>query len=361
MTSPTATLTKRSKLAGSLFAAGAVAIAVALAANVLSVAVSSEFGWKKATLLIVGCDLLIAALVVSTRRIPPVEDADDDLASLVLGAIADGVMMFTIAASTVIVLFGQSKPIERLGFFLAILVVVPLSVALAWRRQRLGLTGERLRLIAFATLVSTAVVLRLARLLALSPSATLDATLFVLLALVVCRIALALAARFLPPTLPQRVSTGAVLAATPLVLAAAAAPFVPSDTVSVLNIAVGLAAGLATFELVRVLGNRQRRPRTASASHDRTGTGRGTSTPDSATAGSDGPRRLRVANRGGRSDHLGGSKRPSKTETQATRKRSFMALENVDQMLVWAYERCVCTHFGDRRQAPLWRCAEAAR
>jgi hypothetical protein len=261
MRSPTATLTERPKLAAAMLAAGVAAVVVALAANVLGLAASSAFGWKKATLLVVGCDLLIAALVVSTRRIPPAEDADEDVTSLVLGAIADGVMTFAIAASAAIVLFGQSKPIERLGFFLAILVVVPLSATLAWRRQRVGMTEERQRLVAFATLASTAAVLGLARLLALSPSATLDATLFVLIALALCRIAIALSVRFLPATLPQSLSTGAVLAATPLVLAAAAAPFVPSDTTGVVNIAVALAAGLLTFELVRVLGDRRGLPR----------------------------------------------------------------------------------------------------
>ncbi len=261
MRSPTATLTERPKLAGGMVAAGIVAIVVALAANVLGFAASSAFGWKKATLLIVGCDLLIAALVLSTRRIPPVDGDEEDIASLVLGAIADGVMTFAMAASVAIVLFGQSKPIERVGFFLAILVVVPLSVTLAWRRQRLGMTDERQRLVAFATLASTAAVLGLARLLALSPSATLDATLFVLIALAVCRIAIALSARLLPATLPQSISTGAVLAATPLVLAAAVASFVPSDTIGVVNIAVALAAGLLTFELVRVLGGRRGLPR----------------------------------------------------------------------------------------------------
>ncbi len=261
MRSPTATLTERPRLVGGIFVAGTGAVAVALVANVLGLAASSAFGWKKATLLIVGCDLLIAALVMGTRRTPAVEATDEDMGSLLVGAIADGVMMFVIAAAAVIVLFGQSKPIERLGFFLAILVVVPLSVTLAWRRQRMSVTGKRQWLAAFATLLSSAAVLCLARLLALSPSATLDTSLFVLLALVLCRAAIVLSARFLPVTWPQRVSTGAVLAAMPLVLAAAAAPFVPAGTFGVLNIAVAFAAGLATFNLVRAFGGRRNLPR----------------------------------------------------------------------------------------------------
>ncbi len=154
-----AALGKRPRLAASLFAAGGAAVVLALAANALGVAASSAFGWKKATLLIAGCDLIVAALIASARRAARAGDTDGDFASLLSGAIADGVMMFAISAATVIVLFGQSKPIERLGYVLAILVIVPLSVTLAWRRQRAGATGEHRQLLAFATLAATAGVL----------------------------------------------------------------------------------------------------------------------------------------------------------------------------------------------------------
>lgn len=244
----------------SLFAIGAAAVALALAANALDVAASSAFGWKKATLLIAGCDLIVAALIVSARRTPPSDDTDGDIASLLSGAIADGVMMFAFSAAAVIVLFGQSKPIERLGYFLAILVIVPLSVTLAWRRQRKGATGERQQLLAFATLAASAGVLCLARLLALPTTGTLDTSLFLLIGLVAARTAIALSARLMPTAWPRRIPAGALIAATPLVLAAAATPFVPSGTLSVLDIAVALAAGLATFNLVRAFGGRRGLP-----------------------------------------------------------------------------------------------------
>ncbi len=250
-------LGERSRLAIGLFVAGGAAVVLALAATTLGVAASSAFGWKKATLLIVGCDLIVAGLIVSARRTPPVdEDADGDLASLLSGAIADGVMMFAISAAALIALLGQTKPIERLGFFLAVLVVVPLSVTLAWRRQRAGARGQRQQLLAFATLAASAGVLCLARLLALSPAATLDASLFVLLGLLVARAGIALAARFMPADWPRRVPRGALIAATPLVLAAAVTPFVPFGTLSVFDIAVALAAGLASFDLVRAFAGR---------------------------------------------------------------------------------------------------------
>jgi hypothetical protein len=104
-------------------------------------------------------------------------------------------------------------------------------------------------------------VLCLARLLALSPSARLDTSLFVLLALVLARAGIALSARLLPAAWPRRIPTTALIAAMPLVLAGAAAPFVPPGTLSVVNVAVGLAAGLATFDLVRAFGDRRSLPR----------------------------------------------------------------------------------------------------
>jgi hypothetical protein len=264
-----AALGERPRLAASLFAAGGAAVVVALAATALGVAASSAFGWKKATLLILGCDLLIAALIVSAPRTSPVgdpraeadPDASGNTASLLSRAIADGVMLFAISAAALIVLFGQTKPIERLGYFIAILVIVPLSVTLAWRRQRAGATGERQQLLAFATLAATAGVLCLARLLALPATGALDTSLFVLLALVAARVAIALSARLVPAAWPRRFPASAALAATPLLLVVAVLPFVPPATLSLVDVAVAIAAGLATFDLVRAFGGRNGPPR----------------------------------------------------------------------------------------------------
>ncbi len=232
--------------------AGALAVGLALVANDLGVAVSRAFGWKKAVLLIVGCDLIIAGLVVSARRAPRAGAADVDLVALLSGAIADGVLAFALSAAAVIVLFDQSKPIERLGYFLAILVVVPLIVVLAWRRQRAGAAGEGQRLPAFATLAATAGVLCLARLLDLSPASTLNASLFLVIMLVVARAAIAVAAHWMPATWSQRVP----VSLTPLLFALAAAPFVPVATLSVADVAVALAAGIVAFDVARALAGR---------------------------------------------------------------------------------------------------------
>jgi hypothetical protein len=256
MAEVTTARSERSRLAVSLFVAGGAAVVLALAANTLGVAASSAFGWKKATLLIIGCDAIVAALIVSARRTPPTASENGDLASLVSGAIADGVMMFAISAAALIVLLGQTKPIERLGYFLAILVIVPLSVTLAWRRQRAGLTGERQQLLAFAKLAATAGLLCLAGLLALPATGTLDTSLFVLLAILAARVAIALSARLLPAGWTQGFPASAALVAIPLLLVVATIPFVPPATLSVVDVAVALAAGLATFDLVRAFGGR---------------------------------------------------------------------------------------------------------
>jgi hypothetical protein len=246
-------------VAEGLYATGALAATLALALTVLGV--SPAFGLKQATLLIAGCDLIILAMIVSARRTPPAGHADGEFASLLSAAIADGVMSFAIAAAALIVLFGQSKPIERLGYFFAILVVVPLSVTLAWRRQRAGSTGERRQLLACATLAATAGALCVMRVLALPATATLDTTLFLLIALLAASAALALSARLMPSISPRGLPAKATLVAMPLLLLAAALPFVPPATLGLLDIAIALASGLAAFYLVLIHGDRPGLPR----------------------------------------------------------------------------------------------------
>ncbi len=250
----------RPKLAAGLFLAGGLAVALALAANRLGIAASRGFGVKKAALLIVGCDLIVAGLVASASQVPRRRDDEVDLVALLSSAIADGVLLFALSACSVIVLFGQSKPIERLGYFLTILVVVPLVVTLAWRRQRAGALSDRSVLLAFATLALTAATLCVARLLHLSRSATLDTSLFLVLGLIATRVAVAVAGRSLPAA-SVRIPARAMVALIPLLFAAAVAPFVPSATMSVVDIAVALVAGIVAFDLVRAFGSGRRIPR----------------------------------------------------------------------------------------------------
>jgi hypothetical protein len=230
-----------------LFAAGAAAVALAL----VLAATAGKLELPAEVLLILGLDLLVAALVADARRMPFAGAVDADLTSLLSGAIADGVMMFAISAAAVIAVFGQSKPIERLGYFLAILVLVPLCVTLAWRRQRTGATAERQRFVAFATLASTAVALCLARALALPSGSAIGTSLFLLVELVAARAAIAFLARRMPAPWLRRLSAPAALAAAPVLLAVCGAAFIPTATFSVVDVAVPLAAALAAFFLVR--------------------------------------------------------------------------------------------------------------
>jgi hypothetical protein len=247
--------TRRQTLSRGLVLLGAGAMTLALANYQLHVA-KPAFGWVEASLLIVGSDLAVAGLVVSELRKDPPIEAGEDLGSMLLGAVADGLMLLVIWAALAIVLFGQSKAIERLDYFFAILVVVPLSVALGWRRRRLGATIASQRLLAYLTLATTAVVLLLARLLALPAAGVPDTSLFLLLALVGTRAAIALSARLPRRTSTKSFSVGLAAAGAPLILAAAILPFVPSATLDAPDIAIALAAGVVTFYLVRTYGGR---------------------------------------------------------------------------------------------------------
>jgi hypothetical protein len=249
------------RLVVGLYAAGATAVALALSANALGLAASSELSLRGAVLLIAGCDLIVAALVASAHRMPAICDAGVSLTSLLSGAIADAVMMFAISAAAVIALFGNGKPIERVGYCLATLVLIPLCATLAWRRQRMGSTDERQRFVAFATLASTACALWFARLLVLPATGAIGTSLFVLLELVAARAVIALAGHAIPATWLNRFPASTALAATPALLAVIAGPFIPPATFGFVDIAVPLSAGLAAFFLVVARQGRRGLPR----------------------------------------------------------------------------------------------------
>ncbi len=189
-------------------------------------------------------------------------DAQENLAlaPLLCGAIADGVMLLAITAAGLVALLGQSEPVERDGYYLAILVIVPLSVVLAWRRKRAGATEGRRQFQALATLAATAAVLCAVYLFTTPASGGAGTSLTLLLALVAARVAVALGACFVPEAWTRRPARAAV-AAMPLLLAAAAAPFVPPATRSLPDVAVATIAGLATFALARAYGGRRGLPR----------------------------------------------------------------------------------------------------
>jgi hypothetical protein len=243
---PRPTILDRTPTPG-LYAAGATAATLALGLAALA----GGLDLPAEILLIVGLDLLVAALATATMRMPLTGRTEADLTSLLSGAIADGVMAFAISAAAVIAVFGQSKPIERLGYFLAILVLVPLCVTLAWRRQRAGSPGECQRFVAFATLASIAVALCLARALELPSGGAIGTSLFLLVELVAARTAIAFSSRSMPAAWLRRLSAPTALAAAPVLLAVCGAAFIPTPTFSVLDVAFPLAAALAAFFGVR--------------------------------------------------------------------------------------------------------------
>jgi hypothetical protein len=92
--------------------------------------------WRSATpttahsvLLILGCELVIGGLIAGTPRRAAVED----VTAFVSRCLVEAVFCSAFAYSAVIFVFSQSKPSERLGYFLTALVVVPISVVLSHR------------------------------------------------------------------------------------------------------------------------------------------------------------------------------------------------------------------------------------
>jgi len=232
-----------------------------LSASLLGLAAFSAPSLGGAVLLIAGCEVIVAAMVARTHRSTPARDAGASLTSLLSGGIADGVMMFAISSTAVIALFGNSKPVERFGYFVAILVLVPLCVTLAWRRQRKGWTEERQLFVALATLAATAGALCLARPLAFPAGGSIGVSLFVLLELVCTRAAIALSARAVPAAWLRRVPMSPAVAAIPALLALSALLFIPAATFDFVNIAVPLLAGLAAFYLITASRGRGGLPR----------------------------------------------------------------------------------------------------
>jgi len=238
----------RRRIATGLFALGAAVVLVALATDLSGITVSALA--REASLLLTGCDLLLAGLVVSPHH--EVADAIEstDTASLLSAAIADGLMMCVATGAAVLVLFGASKPIEPaelVGYLLGFLVVVPLTVTIVWRRWRAGRIREPQRLEALAVMSATAGLLCALRLLRLPSSGTLDTSLVLLLGLGVARAAIALSMRNLPADWLRRLPPMPVTAVMPLVLAAAAAPFVPPATRSITDVVAASGAALVGY------------------------------------------------------------------------------------------------------------------
>ena len=235
-------LGEQPRLAASLFAAGILAIAAAV-----GVGASSAIQLPGAVLLIAGCELVIAGAVVSAKRVAvPALSLETFLAN----SLAEAVFGVAFVCTVVIVLFGQSKSTERLGYALAAVVVVPASLVLAWRRNR-GPDGEsRGPSGAVVTLAMTTAVLCTAKLVISS-----HISLALLLGLPGARIAAALGLRHAGR---QEMRTPRLPSVVPVLLVIAAVPFVPAAALNFPNIAIAAiccAAIVALRALVR--GRRQ--------------------------------------------------------------------------------------------------------
>ena len=237
----------RRRPVAALCAAGGLAIVLALAAGPLGLGASPEFGLKSAALFIVGADLLIAALVLDGLRPNASRRTETGSVALLGSAVADAVVAYAVTATGLIVLFGQSKPIERTGYFAAALVVVPLSVALAWRRDRIGVDGGRTELTAFGALVLTGATVCLIRVSSLSTSPGVGASVVLLAAVVLARALATVAGWRASPSMLARPSVRLLPAMTPLVLLALVVPFVPADTFSLGDLAGAVVVGLVAY------------------------------------------------------------------------------------------------------------------
>lgn len=165
-------------------------------------------------------------------------------------SLAEAVFGVALVCTVVIVLFGQTKPTERLGYVLAVLVVVPASLMVGWRRSRPPEGVENGSSGAMVTLALTAVVLCAAKLA--SPAHT---SLALLIGLVGARIATALGGRHAGPRSMGQARPSFV-AIAPALLVIAALPFVPVGALSFINLAIAAASSAAIVLLITLVGVR---------------------------------------------------------------------------------------------------------
>jgi hypothetical protein len=192
-----------------------------------------------------------AALV--TAGLPgliPEDKADPArLETFLARSLAEAVFGVALVCTTVIVLFGQTKLTERLGYVLSALVVVPASLMLARRRSRTPQGEERGPSDAIVTLALTAAVLCAAKLA--SPAHT---SLALLIGLLGTRIATPLIRPLLGRSMRHSWRPSAAIA--PALLVIAALPFVPGAALNPANLAIAGASSAVMVLLVTRAGPR---------------------------------------------------------------------------------------------------------
>lgn len=224
---------KRAHLTAGLVAVGALAVVCACAL------------WRSAApttpqsvLVIAGCELAIVGLLIATPR---GARSRTDLATFISGCLAEAVFGVAFAVAAVIVVFGQSKPSERLGYFVTALVVVPASVALSRRRLGSGETeadrgGHSDQIVLLGLTVVAIIAARV--------SGAGHVSLRLVVLLLIARTLAALAPRVdVTASLARFWAPPFVIA--PVFLAAGALAFVPSGAMSVGRVAAALIVAFA--------------------------------------------------------------------------------------------------------------------
>ena len=221
---------ERTWLAYALLAAGALVIAYACAL------------WRQANLttahsalLISGCELAIAGLAIDTRKRARTER---EVRTFIATCLAEAMFGAALAFAATIVVFGQTEPTDRLGYFLTVLVVVPASVVLSRRFSAPAGADERGRSRPMILLVITITAIGAARIWGSG-----DISLKLLLLLLVAR---ALSAPVSRTGLARAVSRLAAqpFAVVSLLLAIVALAFAPADQLSFGHLVSGVAAGV---------------------------------------------------------------------------------------------------------------------
>jgi hypothetical protein len=151
---PTPRLEKRARLTvGSMLAAGALIVALSL-----TVGDTATVSTRRAVVLILGCELLTAALLIAPGSRMT---SDLDVPAFISRCVAETAFGAAIVIAGAIVRFGDSKPVERFGYVAIALVVVPASVVVSRRRsarnpQRSSVVGALVPLAIAVVAVCTA-------------------------------------------------------------------------------------------------------------------------------------------------------------------------------------------------------------
>lgn len=220
---------ERTRLAYALFAVGALVIAYACVI------------WQEAilttphsALLIAGCALAIAGLVVDTQSRARTEP---DVQTFIGSCLAEALFGAALAFAAVSVVFGQTKSSDRLGYFLTALVIVPVSVVLSRRFSAPADGDERGRSRPVILLAFTVLAIGATRI-----SGSGHVSLKLLLLLLIARALTALVSRTRVAGAGSRLGPPP-FTVVPLLLAIVALAFAPTDQLSFGHLVAAAAAG----------------------------------------------------------------------------------------------------------------------